>query len=235
MTWRFLLPAVPPILVTLLIASCVYGSVPSAVVINEVYYDHPGSDKGFEYIELYCLCETDVSLEGWSLGLIDGRTGALRELWSAGAGLVLERGGLLLIGGDSCIVSPGCLLGGSIENGPDAVVLMQGGDEIDLVAYGGEGPDCPAGRSLSRRPDGTDSGDSGTDFVCSTPTPGTRNFHALDLSVSFRKTLHVPCESEDTHVSVFLVNQGLDRYSGIVKVTFSAVPATCVNAVQKIK
>lgn len=214
-TWRFLPVAVPPIIFSMIFAAGVRGSV----VINEVYYDHPGSDKGFEYVELYCLSETEISLEGWSIALIDGRTGALRELWRAGAGMAIDGGGLLLIGGDSCAVPPDCYLEGSIENGPDAVVLLSGALEIDLVEYGGEGPACSPGSSLSRYPDRIDAGDNGTDMVCSTPTPGDRNFHTTDLLICFRETPHVLCESENTEISVLLVNRGLDRYAGTAAVT----------------
>ncbi len=221
-TWRFLLPAVPPTFMILCLAGCVSGSVSSPVVINEVYYDHPGSDAGFEFVELYCPGEIRVSLEGWAIAMIDGRTGRMRDLWRAEPGTIIESGGLVLIGGDSCAVSPANLLIGSIENGPDAVVLLRDGEEIDLVCYGGDGPGCSPGRSLSRRPDGTDSGDTGTDFVCASPTPGLRNFHDCDLAVSFAGPLHVYCPSERADIPILLENKGLDGFSGSAVLTVSS-------------
>ncbi len=213
-TWCFLLPAVPSTVLLFYLANAVSGLVSSPVVINEVYYDHPGSDAGFEFVELYCTGETRVSLDGWSIAMIDGRTGEMRELWRAEPGTIIESGGLSLIGGDSCAVSPANHLIGSIENGPDAVVLLCDGEEIDLVCYGGDDPGCAPGRSLSRRPDGTDSGDTGTDFVCALPTPGLRNFHDCDLAVSFAGPLHVHCPSERADIPILLVNTGLDGFSG---------------------
>jgi len=206
-TWRFLL---------LILAITVPDTVFSQVVINEVYYDHPGSDSGFEFIELYCPGGAGVSLSGWSIIMIDGRTGGSRELWAAGSGRVIESGGLILIGGDSCVVSPADLLAGSIENGPDAVALLRGSEEIDLARYGGDDPGCTAGSSLSRRPDGSG-------FVCSQPTPGLRNFHDLDLSVSFCGPLHVHCISVSSDIHVYLENRGLEGFSGNGFLTVSSM------------
>lgn len=224
-TWSFLVPAVPPKILILILAAAVSGSVSSPVVINEVYYDHPGSDTGFEFVELYCPGEMDVPLEGWSIAMIDGRTGRMRELWRAEPAMVIGGGGLVLIGGDSCAVSQAYLLTGSIENGPDAVVLLCCGEETDLVRYGGEDPGCPPGRSLARRPDGKDSGVTGRDFVCALPTPGLRNFHDCDLSVSFTGPLHVHCPSERADIPILLANRGLDGFSGRAVLTVSSGPA----------
>jgi len=221
-TWRFLLPAVP-LKFLLLLANAVPGCVYSQVVINEVYYDHPGSDAGHEFVELCCPGEADIPLAGWSIAMIDGRTGRVRELWRAGPGRVMESGGLILIGGDSCAVSPADLLTGTIENGPDAVVLLWGSEEIDLVRFGGDDPGCPAGRSLSRHPDGVETGDTDMDFVCATPTPGRRNFHDIDLSVSLPQPLHVHCLSGSSAIQILIQNKGLQGFSGRVVLTVSSV------------
>jgi hypothetical protein len=222
-TWRFLLPAVPLKLFLLIPAGAVACSASSPVVINEVYYDHPGSDRGFEFVELCCRGEMDVPLEGWSLVMIDGRTGAARELWSALPGRIIESGALILIGGDSCAVSPVDLISGSIENGPDAVALIRGAEQFDLVPIGGDGLSCPAGRSLSRRPDGFSAGEPGAAFVCSLPTPGRRNFYDRDLSLSFEGPLHAHCISGRADIPVLLVNAGLERFSGDVELTVSII------------
>ena len=118
-TWRFLL---------FFLAITVPDRVSSQVVINEVYYDHPGSDAGFEFIELYCPEGPGVQLAGWSIVMIDGRTGSVRELWRAGPDRIIDNGGFILVGGDSCAVSAEDILTGSIENGPDAVALLRGGE-----------------------------------------------------------------------------------------------------------
>ena len=212
-TWRFLL---------FFLAITVPDRVSSQVVINEVYYDHPGSDAGFEFIELYCPEGPGVQLAGWSIVMIDGRTGSVRELWRAGPDRIIDSGGFILVGGDSCAVSAEDILTGSIENGPDAVALLRGGEEIDLVRFGGDDPSCTAGRSLSRRPDGSDTGDTSADLVCSLPTPGLRNFHARDLSVSFGGPQHVYCTSGRADIYVHLENVGFEVFSGDVLLTVSS-------------
>jgi len=222
-TWSFLLSAVPLKMFLLMHAGAVSCSASSPVVINEVYYDHPGSDNGFEFVELYCRGEADVQLEGWSLVMIDGRTGAMRELWSALPGRIIESGALILIGGDSCAVSPEDLIAGSIENGPDAVALIREGEEMDLVPIGGDGLTCPAGRSLSRRPDGSCIDDDGAAIICSLPTPGLKNFHDHDLSISFDGPLHVHCLTGRADIAISLENRGLKGFSGDAVITVSSV------------
>jgi hypothetical protein len=136
---------------------------------------------------------------------------------------MIRGGGLLLIGGDSCAVPVDGFLGGSIENGPDAVALLADGLEVDIVRFGGEDIDCPAGRSLSRRPDGGNTGDPSFDLVCSEPTPGRRNFYETDLSISLAAPFHVPCPGGSSNLHVLLENRGLKRFSGVVLLTVSRV------------
>jgi hypothetical protein len=205
-------PAVPPIFLLLLIITAAPARAYSQVVINEVYYDHPGSDAGFEYVELVSRAAADVSLDGLSIAMVDGMTGAVRELWRAGPGRSICSGCLLLIGGDSCVTEPEDLLAGSIENGPDAVALLRGEEEIDLVRFGGEDPDCTAGRSLSRLP-----GAAG--FVCANPTPGRSNFHDIDLSIEPGASVHVHCAAGSLHIPVLIENRGLNRFSASLSVT----------------
>jgi len=222
-TWRFLLRAVPMKLSLLVHAGAAVCSASPPVVINEVYYDHPGSDRGFEFVELCCRDEAEIPLEGWSLAMIDGRTGEARELWRALPGRIIESGTLILIGGDSLWVSPEDLLSGSIENGPDAVALLRGGERVDLVAIGGDGLACSAGRSISRRPDGSAGGDPGASLVCSLPTPGVSNFHDRDLSVSFEGPMRVYCPDGPTDIPAIVANRGLDVFSGDVVLTVSVI------------
>ncbi len=200
----------------LIFAVTVADSALSQVVLNEIYYDHPGSDAGFEFIELYCAGSVEIPLAGWSIVMIDGRTGTSRELWAAGAGRVIDSGGLILIGGDSVAVSTADLLAGSIENGPDAVALLRAGESMDLVRYGGDDPGCSAGRSLSRRPDGSG-------LVCSSPTPGRINFHKIDLAVAFAGPVHVHCASGWSEIFICLENRGLEGFSGDCFLTVTSV------------
>ncbi len=196
------------------------------IVINELYYDHPGVDAGWEYVELYNPGPSQVDLSLYSLQFVDGATGLARLLWRGSAGSVLLVGERLLVrGGD--VPLPGEPLLGSIENGPDAVRLLLGSAVADIVGYGDTpycesepAPDAPAGMSLSRRPDGNDSDDNAADFVPAGPTPGRPNFFAHDLGLAFLDA-PLPCLGEPYTMEFLLVNRGLERFSGPVGIAAS--------------
>ena len=74
----------------------------------------------------------------------------------------------------------------NLQNGPDSLVLAKDGAAVDAVGYGtfmgnfaGEGSaaqdpaDSP--QTLSRLPNGADTGDNAADFQLGTPTPGGPN------------------------------------------------------------
>lgn len=188
------------------------------IVINELYYDHTGSDTGWEYVELYNGGTTPVDLSSCRLEFIDGASGSPRLLWEGVPGVVLSAGERLLVRGENVPV-PGVPLAGSIENGPDAVRLLLGPVEVDIVGYGAvsycEGepaPDVPAGVSLSRKPDGFDSDSNISDFVPAEPTPGLPNFFGRDLALA-ATGIPLPCRGESFTVEFVIVNKGLDRFT----------------------
>ncbi len=47
----------------------------AGVVINEVYYDHPGRDDGWEFVEIHNPDAVPYALAGWVLEAVDGATG----------------------------------------------------------------------------------------------------------------------------------------------------------------
>ena len=195
------------------------------VVLNEIYYDHVGVDGGWEYVELYNAGSLDVSLDGWRVEFVDGRSGDASVLWRAPSGSRIRPGEFILVGGESRGVPPDLLLTGRIGNGPDAVRLLSPEGTADLVGYGeganAEGspaPDAPPGRSLSRRPDGADSGDNRTDLVISDPTPGLPNFHAVDMAVAGDDRLRLPCVGGPIAIRGSVRNLGLDPFEGTLVV-----------------
>jgi len=212
---------------SLILLTFSFQAVPLAgIVINELYYDHPGADAGWEYVELYNPGPARADLSLYSLEFVDGATGASRLLWRGAAGGVLESGERLLVCGGYVTV-PGEPLLGSIENGPDAVRLILGSATADIVGYGDTpycecdpAPDAAAGLSLSRKPDGYDSGSNAVDFVPSGPTPGSPNFFACDLELALREA-PLPCGGEPYTVEFLLVNRGLERFAGRVGIAAS--------------
>jgi hypothetical protein len=190
-TWCFLPAAVP---------------LAAVIIINEVYYDHPGADEGYEFVELYCPDVEGSALTGWSLEMVDGATGRSRELWAAAPWMTVRGGEFVLLGGDSTGSGTEYRLAGSLENGPDAVILLRDGIEAGVVSYGGSEKDCRSGLSLSLHPDGQ--------FVCASPSPGSRNFHDIDLSVRPAAPALVHCPGSPFRIPVVITNTGMSDHRG---------------------
>ena len=47
--------------------------VQAQIVLNELYYDHPGLDSGYEFVELFNPAPVTASLAGYALEFHDGR------------------------------------------------------------------------------------------------------------------------------------------------------------------
>ncbi len=159
-------------------------------ILSEVYYDAPGSDDGQSFVELAGLPGT--SLEGYVLEGINGANGAVGptivlsgSIGASGLFVVADR----TSDGSTTVVGADLLANFDFQNGPDSVVLRQGGTIVDALGYGvfgpteifaGEGmaaPDVSAGKSLARLFANVDTDDNASDFVVlSTPTPGTASF-----------------------------------------------------------
>jgi hypothetical protein len=91
-----------------------------------------------------------------------------------------------MAGGQTQVAGADLLLDFDFQNGPDSVVLRDGGGVLDALGYGvfapeevnaGEGApaaDPAAGASLARRYADVDTGDNAADFITlETPTPGS--------------------------------------------------------------
>ena len=81
------------------------SSLQSQVKINEVYYDHPGADSGWEFIELLNTGPATVDLESYAIEFIDGLSGDIRTLWSGGIGINIPAGSVILVSGEN--IAPG--------------------------------------------------------------------------------------------------------------------------------
>ena len=200
----------------------------AAVVINEVYYDHPGRDEGWEFVELYNAGETACDLSGWSLESLDGASGRKATIWTAAAGTRIGPGELVCVAGSSRGPASGFVLKGTLGNGPDAVRLVSPSGVADLVGYGAlassdlyEGdpaPDVAAGTSLARRPDGFDTNRNNLDLVPALPSPGRRNFFGRDAGVHIMGEEMLPCGGSIFPVKIGITNCGIDTLSGNVSI-----------------
>jgi predicted extracellular nuclease len=163
----------------------------SALVINEVDYDQPGTD-GAEFVELKNVGSTSLDLSAYTLELVNGNGATAYQSFPLPA-LQLAPGDYFVLCGDAAN-TPDCDLDVSpdtnlIQNGaPDAVVLVSGGEVVDALSYEGSVPGAVEGTGfgggddnstpylgLSRLPDGFDSDDNSVDFSLRCISPGAAN------------------------------------------------------------
>ncbi|GEM_PF-2404071 len=158
------------------------------VVINEVYYDAPGTDAGV-FVELKAAPGTSLdNIHVWGVNGADGSVYSDVDL----TGHTVGPRGYFVLAQDSTVPNADTITGLDYQNGPDNVVLVyiDGSDTtvLDALGYGstdtttwvfvGEGvpaPDVTSGLSLQRIPDGSDTNDNSVDFVGLPPTPGRKN------------------------------------------------------------
>lgn len=163
-------------------------SVPSLqaqTIISELLYDAASTDNGNVFVELFGTPGT--VLDGWLLEGVNGSDGSVYR--SAVLAGVIPADGVFLVGDDngdgSTFISNADLVREiDFQNGPDSVVLRNGGTVLDALGYGdftgqvfaGEGnaaADAPSGNSLARSNPLLDTNNNFNDFtVLELPTPG---------------------------------------------------------------
>jgi hypothetical protein len=172
-----------PLLISLL-AAAQAGALP---VLSEVFYDAVGTDNGFVFVEIHG--EAGTHLDGLTVEGINGSGGGVTV--SLALSGVIPGDGLYVLaddagGGVTSVPGADQLVDFDFQNGPDSILLRDGGTVLDALGYGvfgagevfaGEGspaPDPPAGSSLARRFADIDSDDNAADFVVlDLPTPGS--------------------------------------------------------------
>ncbi len=178
------------------------GTLSAQVVINEVYYDAPGSDNGQVFVELYGPSGTDIS--GWIIQAIEGSGSSAsncnNESFTFPAGTTIGASGCVVVAdGNSGVTSVAnanfIVSDMDLENSNEGLQLidMSGATPVlaDAMAYGTIDPtnvasgcnglgwyegnaarDVFAPLSLERCPAGNDTGDNDADFTPTAPTPG---------------------------------------------------------------
>ena len=161
------------------------------LVINEVDYDQAGADDA-EFVEIVNPNSDAVELDDYRIELVNGSNG--RRYGSYAPAGRLDAGAYLVIGDRAVInalpagTAAATLKSGGLQNGPDAVRIVEAatGRVLDALHYEeaipdtGEGTPAPedvtsSPTSIGRCPDGFDSDDNGADFATMTPTPGAVN------------------------------------------------------------
>ena len=176
---------------TFLLAAAAWPALgQAAIVINEIDYDQPGTDTA-EFIEIYNSGSAGVSLDSFSIDLINGNNGSSYRSIDL-TGFSINASGYFVVCGDASLVA-NCdysftTSSGWFQNGaPDAVALLENGNMIDSIAYEGmfspytEGDPLDLADSntdifsLSRIQDGIDSDNNLLDFQQGCITPGSAN------------------------------------------------------------
>jgi hypothetical protein len=208
-----------PVLVCLL--AQFYGvRAETQIVINELYYDHPGIDTGHEFVEIINMADAPINLAGVTVDFHNGTGEVWETLWSGAAGTILP-GGLFTIGGKYVLPTPQVVVDLGLQNGPDAVRIAIGGTPVDVVGYGGlddpeyiEGQGAPkvdSGRSLARLPDGRDTDNNADDFTEAAPSAGMYNVPRRDAMITVSSpTQAAAVLPDDGYEQLFLslVNNG---------------------------
>ncbi len=171
-----------------------HGHAHAGVVVNELYYDHVGADADHEFIELLNTGASRVALDGLAVEFHNGVGVGWTLVWRAPSGVSLEPDSLFVIGGSAVRPASHVVWDLALQNGPDAIRIVDaGGAVLDVVGYGGLDDGSysetrgagvvDAGQSIARVPDGRDTGDNAADFAASTPSPRARNVARFDAAV----------------------------------------------------
>lgn len=171
------------LMLALLLAACAPADRPR---IAEIYYDAPGVDTGFEFVELLNPGPAAIPLTGLRLEAGDGSGPSRWSLrWTAGVGDTIRGGGRFVIGGGQVAPAPDASATLDLQNGPDAVRLVWPDGAVEVVGYGAHefteyfcgaaASDAASGQSLARIPDASDTGSNAADFRPAAPSPGRAN------------------------------------------------------------
>lgn len=199
-------------------STCLALNTHAAIVINEIDYDQPGTDAA-EFIELFNTGNASISLENYSIDLINGfNSSVYRSI--ALTGFNINANAYFVVCSNASLVA-NCNYNFTpsnnwFQNGaPDAVALYDGTDLQDSLSYEGllspytEGDaltikDNSTGiLSLSRIADGIDSNNNLLDFKLGCITPGSANVAGSgNCSVAVINPIPVPA-------AVWLFGSGL--------------------------
>ncbi len=180
----------------------------AAVIINEIDYDQVGTDTA-EFIELFNTGVSTVSLDNFSLTLINGTSSSSYRNIDL-SGFDIDADGYFVICSDTTAVA-NCNYSFTtsdswLQNGsPDAVGLYESDSLIDSLSYEGallvftEGSVLTLSDnnvdivSLSRISNGIDSNDNAADFQLGCITPGSSNIAGTgDCSTTAVSAVPVP-------------------------------------------
>lgn len=195
---------------------------PAHPIVTEVYYDAPGDDTGWEFVELFNALDHNVALAGLVLEAGDGAgPGRWATRWTGTSRDTIRTRARFVVGGAHVSPTPDATVTLELQNGPDALRITwpDGAREVvgwGALAYpeyacGAPAADAPAGQSLARVPDDADLGSNALDFRAADPSPGRANQPGMDLAVppgSLALAPENPGPGERLRLHVRVLNRG---------------------------
>jgi predicted extracellular nuclease len=180
----------------------------AAIIINEIDYDQPGTDTA-EFIELFNNGTSTVSLDNYTIGLINGSNSSNYRTIDL-SGYNISSDGYFVVCGDASQIA-NCdysftTTSGWLQNGaPDAVGLYDDTGLLDSLSYEGTLSPFTEGNpvsfndsntdilSIARILNGIDTDNNALDFQSGCVTPGTANIAGSgDCSMAAVSAVPVP-------------------------------------------
>ena len=209
--------------ITLSCMSCISSA---AIVINEIDYDQPGTDTA-EFIELFNSGSSSISLDNYSISLINGNSGSSYRSIDL-TGFNVNANGYFVVCGDAEQVA-NCdysftTSSGWFQNGsPDALGLFENNDLLDSISYEGSMDIYTEGDvftlddsnvdilSIGRKIDGFDTDNNALDFELNCITPGSANVAGMgDCSTPRVSPVPIPA-------AVWLFGSGIIGLVGLAR------------------
>ena len=189
--------------VSLLLTTALSCAPAGHPIVAEVYYDAPGDDTGYEFLEILNPSDVALPLDGLRIEAGDGAgPGRWTLKWSGRPGDTVAARGRFVIGGARVVPAADRQAALDLQNGPDAVRLVWpdgatevvgwGAHDFDEYHCGASAPDVAGGQSLARLPDDAETGSNAGDFRAAEPSPGAPNQRTRDAAIVRHRLLLEP-------------------------------------------
>lgn len=213
--------------VSLLLAAALSCAPTTHPIITEVYYDAPGDDTGFEFVEIWNPGASPKPLNGMRIEAGDGAApGRWTLKWTGGPADSVNARSRFVLGGTRVVPAPDRIAALELQNGPDAVRVVWPDGSSEVVGWGAHDfeeyhcgaptQDVASGQSVARWPDDAATGSNAGDFRASEPSPGAANQRARDAALVRRRMQLVPEQpdpSGSATLTLLLTNLGAAAWS----------------------